>query len=149
MMMLTGFQPTWYNLHAKLKKGKDSDVSGQIQLQFSLHDPSNPAASPEELNARFRALVSSSDDEDEVTPVVTPDAEDKSEDISDEPIEDPTRPGAAETRRKKLRLARLRKKSIAARAYEFSGAKDGVSGIVFVEVGKVLDLPPEKNGREK
>ncbi|EER24689.1 phosphatidylserine decarboxylase, putative [Coccidioides posadasii C735 delta SOWgp] len=139
-------EPKWYNLHSKSKSGKDSDVSGQIQLQFSLFDPSNPSGSPEEISAKFRALVSSCDpEEEEVAPVVSAETDEKSEETSDDTTDDLTKPGVAEKRRRRLRLARLRNKSIAARAYEFSGAKEGVSGIVFMEVGKILDLPPERN----
>lgn len=50
-----------------------------------------------------------------------------------------------EKRRRRLRLANLKRRSLAKRAYEFSGAKDGVSGIVFMEVIRATDLPPEKN----
>ncbi|KMU88292.1 hypothetical protein CIHG_06090 [Coccidioides immitis H538.4] len=143
-------QPKWYNLHSKSKSGKDSDVSGQIQLQFSLFDPSNPSGSPEEISAKFRALVSSCDpEEEEVAPVVSAETDEKSEETSDDTTDDLTKPGVAEKRRRRLRLARLRNKSIAARAYEFSGAKEGVSGIVFMEVGKILDLPPERNGKKR
>ncbi|EEP75333.1 conserved hypothetical protein [Uncinocarpus reesii 1704] len=108
-------EPQWYDLHAKFKKGKDSDVSGQIQLQFSLYDSAQPVR-----RARRHLSPASSplspppdDDYDGSSPGPPPKTDDN--------------------------------KSIAARAYEFSGAKDGVSGIVFLEVGKVLDLPPEAN----
>ncbi|KAI5296789.1 hypothetical protein KEM56_005338 [Ascosphaera pollenicola] len=64
----------------------------------------------------------------------------------------PGHPGASpdaaldpEKRRRRLRLARLKRRSLAKRAYEFSGARDGVSGIVFMEVLRATDLPPEKN----
>ncbi|KAI5288562.1 hypothetical protein KEM54_005112, partial [Ascosphaera aggregata] len=65
----------------------------------------------------------------------------------------PGRPGthpevaldSPEKRRRRLRLASLKRRSIAKRAYEFSGARDGVSGIVFMEIIRATDLPPEKN----
>ncbi|KAI1912776.1 phosphatidylserine decarboxylase [Ophidiomyces ophidiicola] len=136
-------EPQWYDLRAKFKTGKDNDVSGQIQLQFSLYDASDLTASPEDICCKFSALVTSGDDDEEA--IIPASSDDKSDATSDETTDDPARLGSAENRRRKLRLAKLRDKSIAARAYEFSGAKDGVSGIVFLEVGKVLDLPPEKN----
>jgi phosphatidylserine decarboxylase len=53
-----------------------------------------------------------------------------------------------EKRRRRLRLARLRRKSLAARAYQFSGSGTGVQGIVFMEIVRVTDLPPERNGMD-
>lgn len=129
--------------------GKLSDVSGEIQLQFSLYDSLNPSATSEEILQKFKAIVCSSDEEDEEapqTPSGDTDELEKDEETSDE-TDDPSKPEIVEKRRHRLRIARLKRKSIAARAYQFSGAKDGVSGIVFLEVSKVLDLPPEKNGK--
>ncbi|KLJ06130.1 phosphatidylserine decarboxylase [Blastomyces silverae] len=139
-------QPQWYTLHSGRKAGKKrGDVSGEIQMQFTLFDPTNPSAEPPEILQRFKALVSS-DDEDEIVPVISPDTDDlEKEDETTDGTDDPTKPDVVEKRRRKLRLARLKRKSIAARAYEFSGSKDGVSGIVFMEIVKILDLPPERN----
>ncbi|KAK2745327.1 hypothetical protein FQN55_006232 [Onygenales sp. PD_40] len=139
-------QPQWYTLHSRRKAGKKkNDVSGEIQLQFALTDPSNPSSTPEEIFQKFKAIVSS-DDDDEVVPVITRelDEQDKDDETSDE-TDDPTKPEVVEKRRRRLRMARLKRKSMAARAYQFSGSKDGVSGIVFMEISKVLDLPPERN----
>ena len=61
---------------------------------------------------------------------------------SDE-TDDPIKSGGTEKRKKKLRLARLKKKT-KARAYEFSGGTD-VVGIVFLDIVKISDLPPERN----
>jgi phosphatidylserine decarboxylase len=71
---------------------------------------------------------------------------DKDDETSDE-TDDPTKPEVVEKRKRRLRIARLKRKSIAARAYQFSGAGNGVEGIVFMEISKITDLPPEKNGR--
>lgn len=57
-----------------------------------------------------------------------------------------TKPEVAEKRRRRLRLKRLKRRSLAARAYQFSGATNGVQGIVFMEILKITDLPPERNG---
>ncbi|PGH23110.1 phosphatidylserine decarboxylase [Polytolypa hystricis UAMH7299] len=139
--------PRWYTLHSRRKSGKkkDSDISGEIQLQFSLCDPSNPSASPEDIYKKFKSVVCASDDDD-ATIAPTPDTDEmeREEETWDE-TDDPSKPEGAEKRRRRLRLARLKRRSIEARAYEFSGAKDGVSGIVFMEVTKILDLPPERN----
>ncbi|OJD26915.1 phosphatidylserine decarboxylase [Blastomyces percursus] len=139
-------QPQWYTLHSGRKAGKKSgDVSGEIQMQFTLFDPTNPSGEPTEILQKFKTLVSS-DDEDEIIPVTSADTDDiEKEDETTDGTDDPTKPDVVEKRRRKLRLARLKRKSIAARAYEFSGSKDGVSGIVFMEIVKILDLPPERN----
>lgn len=63
---------------------------------------------------------------------------------SDE-TDDPIKSGGTEKRKKKLRLARLRRKT-KARAYEFSGGTD-VVGIVFLDIVKITDLPPERNSK--
>lgn len=69
---------------------------------------------------------------------------DQYEETLDE-ADDPTKPELVEKRRR-LRLRRLKRKSLAARAYQFSGARNGVQGIVFMEIVKITDLPPERNG---
>lgn len=74
------------------------------------------------------------DDEDE--------DDEKSPDVSDE-ADNPLKPEKAEKRKRKLRMKRLKKKA-KARAYEFSGGTN-VVGVVFVEIGKITDLPPERN----
>ena len=71
------------------------------------------------------------------------DDEDEDDDTSDE-TGDVTKLEVVEKRKKKLRLARLRRKT-KARAYEFTGTGD-VIGIVFLEIVKITDLPPERNG---
>lgn len=57
-----------------------------------------------------------------------------------------SKPEIVEKRRRRVRLARLKRKSLAARAYQFSGSSSGVRGIVFMEIVRVRDLPPERNG---
>lgn len=69
----------------------------------------------------------------------------KDEETSDE-TEDQTRP-ESEKKKKKRRLKMLRRKSRAIRAYEFTGKDSDVSGIIFLEIGKITDLPPEKNSK--
>lgn len=138
-------QPKWYTLSSKRKgtKKKDNTVSGEILLQFSLSDSSNPAASPKEIYQKFKIQVSSGDD-DEYFPAHDLDDGDGDEEVSEE-AEDLSKPEVVERRRRRLRLARLKRKSLAARAYQFSGSGTGVQGIVFMEIIKVTDLPPEKN----
>ncbi|EAW09922.1 putative phosphatidylserine decarboxylase Psd2 [Aspergillus clavatus NRRL 1] len=139
--------PKWYTLKSKRKssKKKDSTVSGEILLQFSLIDTLNPTAPSTETYQKFKALVSSGDEDEDLPQIPTNDSDDvdKDEETSDE-TDDLTKPEVVEKRRKRLRLARLKRKSLAARAYQFSGAGN-VQGIVFMEIVKVTDLPPERN----
>lgn len=138
-------QPKWYTLKSKRKGGrKNEDVSGEVQIQFSIVDSANPNAAPAEIYQKFRTTLAA-EDEDELSRLPSNASEDleKDEDTSEE-TDDPSKPEVVETQRKKKRLARLRRKSIAARAYAFGG-KDDILGIVFLEVSKVTDLPPERN----
>ncbi|PWY87517.1 phosphatidylserine decarboxylase [Aspergillus heteromorphus CBS 117.55] len=141
-------QPKWYTLRSKRKptKKKDSMVSGEILLQFTLLDASNPNAPGSETYQKFRNLVSAGDEEDELPqiPSIMLDDADREEETSDE-TDDPLKPEVMEKRKRRLRLKRLKRKSLAARAYQFSGAGNGVQGIVFMEIVKVTDLPPERN----
>lgn len=143
-------QPKWYTLKSKRlsgKKKKESDVSGEIQLQFSIHDPANPNASAEELYGKFKSIIYSGDEDDDLAHATTREVEEmeKDEETSDE-TDDPSKPEVVAKRRRRLRLARLKRRSMAARAYQFSGTGNGVSGIVFIEISKITDLPPERNG---
>lgn len=71
------------------------------------------------------------------------DDEDDQEDNTDEADENKNSDGSAK-KKNRLRLARLKKKA-KKHGYEFSGATD-VAGVLFVEIQKITDLPPEKNG---
>ncbi|CAG7962993.1 unnamed protein product [Penicillium olsonii] len=138
-------EPKWYTLNSKRKSSrkKDSTVSGEILLQFSLADPANPAATPLDIHRKFKKMVYSGDEDDQIPPAAFEDLDpdDETSDEADEVIgSEPV-----EKRRRRLRLARLRRKSLAARAYQFSGSGTGVQGIVFMEIVRVTDLPPEKN----
>ncbi|KAJ5692700.1 Phosphatidylserine decarboxylase-related protein [Penicillium macrosclerotiorum] len=148
-------EPKWYTLKSKRlsnrsnrkkkkKKKKDSNVSGEILLMFSLSDSANPNASASEVYRKFRSLVCAGEEEDQVAYDQLPQAELDEEETSDE-TDDLSKTEVVEKRRRRLRLARLRRKSLAARAYQFSGSGTGVQGIVFIEVVRVTDLPPERN----
>ncbi|KAH6683472.1 phosphatidylserine decarboxylase-like protein [Halenospora varia] len=148
-------EPRWYTLKSKRPGGKkDSNVSGDIQLQFTLFDSSNHSATPAQVMEKFRTLVgveiseagtptrltrngsagSGEGEEDEYF--------DEDEEPSDE-TDDPSKPENVEKRRRKLRLKGLRKKK-QANGYEFNSESE-VVGIVFLEIGKITDLPPERN----
>lgn len=132
-------------------KRKESIVSGEILIQFSLLDTANPHATPIDTYQKFRSIVYAADEEDDAALASASgneqDDNDKDEETSDE-IEDPTKPEVAEKRRRRLRIARLKRKSIAARAYQFSGASNSVQGILFLEINRISNLPPERNGKQ-
>ncbi|KAK6597682.1 phosphatidylserine decarboxylase [Botrytis cinerea] len=147
-------EPAWYPLRSKRPGGKkDSNVSGDVQLQFTLCDVTNPSAGSAQILEKFRTLVGA-ESPGLVTPSrevdsITPGTEMTEDDYFDEGTEpsdetdDPSKPENSEKRKKRLRLKGLRKKK-QLNAYEFSGDSE-VVGIVFLEIGKVTDLPPERN----
>ncbi|KAG0652832.1 Phosphatidylserine decarboxylase alpha chain [Hyphodiscus hymeniophilus] len=155
-------EPKWYPLKSKRPGGKkSSNVTGDVQLQFTLLDSSNPSATPQQIMEKFNALVGVDLSDlgllDASTPTrqtshtsaggeaIGEDEEeycDDEEDPSDE-TDDPTKPEAIEKRKRKLRIKGLRKKKQSS-GYEFTGGSD-VVGIVFLEINKITDLPPERN----
>lgn len=100
---------------------------------------------------KFKSLVCAGEEDDQLAQIPSGDLDeldidrDEDQETSDE-TEGLTKPEIVEKRRRRLRLARLKRKSLAARAYQFSGSGSGVQGIVFVEIVRVTDLPPERNG---
>lgn len=144
------YQPKWYTLESKRRRGKkkESIVSGQILIQFSLVDTANLGANPADTYRKFRSIVCAAEEEDDAAlDSVDQDENDKDEETSDE-TDDPTKPEIVEKRRRRLRIARLKRKSLAARAYQFSGASNGVQGVIFLEINKITNLPPERNSKQ-
>lgn len=152
-------QPKWYTLESRRRtvKKKNHEVSGEILLQFALVDPNNPNASPADILRKFRAAIKAEgadgDGEEDEDDFVAGSGNEQDEpdnsnvaESSDE-TDDAAGSEVREKRRRRLRLRRLKRKSIAARAYEFSGASSGIDGLVFMEISKITDLPPEKNGK--
>lgn len=50
-------EPKWYPLKSKRQGKKSSVVSGEVFLQFSMYDKTNPGSSREEIFDKFSALV--------------------------------------------------------------------------------------------
>ena len=161
--MTDALQPCWYTLQSRRKgaKKKGAKISGEVQLQFSLVDTAEPLASSRQILEKLAAMVTmdledegEEDDEDEnlarldsIDPDdLDEDVDEKSPETSDEP-DDPAKPSKSEKRQRKLRMRRLKKRA-KARAYEFTGGTD-VVGIVFLEIGKITDLPPERNSKHE
>ncbi|KAI9834339.1 MAG: hypothetical protein M1826_004265 [Phylliscum demangeonii] len=145
-------EPCWFALKCKRKT---THISGEVELQFALLDPSNAAARPEQIFAKFQVMAavstSAEDESDELAQLENADGEgdgegdDDVEDVegtSDVP-DDPSKPESVEKKKRRLRLARLKRKR-KARAYNFQGGSD-VVGILFVEILRITDLPPERN----
>ncbi len=147
--------PKWHKLKSKRPGGKkSSNVSGEVLLQFTMYDSTDLTATPAQVMEKFHAITGGEIPES-VTPITprgvpgmtTPGATiedyfEEDEEPSDE-TDDPTKPGNIEKRKRKLRLRGLRKKKQLG-AYEFSGDSE-VVGIVFLEIQKITDLPPERN----
>ncbi|CAD6582059.1 MAG: hypothetical protein ASARMPREDX12_000739 [Alectoria sarmentosa] len=154
-------EPRWYTLESRRKGGKKkgAKISGEVQLQFSVVDTSDPSARPQDVLQKLATLVAispedESDGDEDLSRLDSLDLEDEDEDedeideknpeTSDE-TDDPAKPAKAEKekRRRRLKMKRLKKRA-KARAYEFTGGTD-VVGIVFLEICKITDLPPERN----
>lgn len=124
-------------------------------MQFAMSDPSNPSASPQEILQKFMTMAAISpgldgEEENEFPRTESTDInEDEDDDDNDIETSDETEESGkldvAEKKQKRMRLKKLKRKS-KARAYEFTGGKD-VVGIIFVEICKITDLPPERNSK--
>ena len=150
-------QPKWYKLKSRRPTSKKgSNVSGEVYMQFSLVDSANPSASPEEVRKKYQAYLGAEEEDDELSRVSSnvedhaldddmdgDDFDDDQESVTEN--DSPVKPGATEKKAKKKRLARLRRRSIAARAYNFLGDENDLNGVIFMEVIKATDLPPERN----
>ncbi|CAK4032229.1 Phosphatidylserine decarboxylase proenzyme 3 [Lecanosticta acicola] len=156
-------EPKWFRLESRRsgrKKKKDSNVSGEVMLRFSLTDPLNTAATPTQILQKFAGLVSEpgeDDDNDDEEAMLNRvgsyglDDVDEEEDDEKEPsdeTDDGNRTPAGTTgdkqkdrRRRKLRRLRRKKKLS---SYEF-GAMSDVAGVLFLEINRITDLPPERN----
>lgn len=123
-----------------------------MQIQFSLVDSANPAASPEEISKKFKSVIQAEDEEDieSLSRESTLNEDDEDDDIEsgdDSELESVGgEPGKeTKTKKKKKKLARLRRRATIVRGYEFSGKDSDISGMIFMEIVKATDLPPERN----
>jgi phosphatidylserine decarboxylase len=146
----------WYPLKSRRSGHKKSSyVSGEVQLQFTLYDTSTPGTTPQQVMEKFwsvagiepelltptksgngtngAAMHRDEDEDDEL---------DEEEEPSDE-TEDSSKPETVEKRRRRMRIKGLKKRK-QHQLYAYKGDSD-VMGIVFLEIGKITDLPPEKN----
>ncbi|WPH02357.1 Hypothetical protein R9X50_00522000 [Acrodontium crateriforme] len=153
-------EPAWIRLEGRRsgrRKKKDENVSGEILIAFSLHDPVNPVAAPQQILEKFYGLVAGSpaddDDDDELLSKMPTreldyvsegeyEERDPSDETDDGAREGDTPPDDKQKRRRRQRLKLKRRSKM--KAYEFSGMSD-VAGVLFLEINRITDLPPEKN----
>jgi phosphatidylserine decarboxylase len=144
-------EPQWFPLQSRRSGKKKSVVTGEIQIQFSIVDTSNASATPEQLMQKFMAFAgnSPSPDDEEAEMLLRADSNntdlEDDEESSDEAQDESKKAEKREKRRKKLRLARLKRKAKQMSGYEYSSNGD-VAGVLFLEISRVTDLPPERNG---
>jgi phosphatidylserine decarboxylase len=119
-----------------------------VQLQFSVHDPSNPpspalSSAPSPVVQKLLGVVgaASSPDPGEEDCADSGDALQQSQSHQDGAAE----PATTERRKKRrMRIARIRKKA-KEKGYEFTNGNP-IAGVLFVEIQRITDLPPERNG---
>lgn len=109
----TELEPKWYRLRSKRSGKKNSVVSGEVLLQFTLYDSTNTNATSQEVLEKLKALAGGLDVSESLTPTkilsggsaTADDVEDilDEEEPSDE-ADDATKPDAVEKRKRKLRL---------------------------------------------
>jgi len=139
----------WYPLESRRSGKKKSVVTGEIQIQFSLVDTSNPNASIHEILQKFLAIAgqSPSPDEEESEMLLRADSNNtdaEDDESSDEAADESKKAENREKRRRRLRMAKLKKKATQMSNYEYSSNGD-VAGVLFLEIQRITDLPPERN----
>ncbi|KAM3474139.1 hypothetical protein MY8738_008022 [Beauveria namnaoensis] len=167
-------EPKWYPLRSKRPGKKTSIVSGEVLLQFTLLDTNNPASPHQETMERLQSLIRSVpvasgsqagsasvtpaatttphadplaefvDDDDEEISDYEEDSNDEGEGEAEGEDEDASKPETAEKRRRRLRIRGLKRKNRRA-AYAFTNGDSDVVGIIYLEICRVTDLPPEHN----
>jgi len=141
-------------LESRKSGKKKSVVSGEVLMQFSIFDPINTAATPQQTINKLMGVAAAIavDDEDldedeelkrTESEMQEDEEEDDDEDSSDDKDADSGKRESRKERKKRKRLARLKQRA-KKRAFEFSGTSD-IAGVLFLEIQKITDLPPEKN----
>lgn len=171
----TELEPKWYPLKSKRPGRKTSIVSGEVLLQFSLWDSTNREAPPHQVLEKLARIVhtlgpaesASRASTAATTPTLaaatkkssispsppldrraTQEDDEEDEDAYDDDLtpgdEDPTKPEAIERKRRRLRIRGLKRKK-RQNPYEFTNVDGDVVGIIYLEICKITDLPPESN----
>ncbi|RCI08108.1 hypothetical protein L249_6351 [Ophiocordyceps polyrhachis-furcata BCC 54312] len=147
-------EPRWYRLRSKRPGKKTGVVSGEVQLQFTLFDTTNLNATPRQVFEKFYRLIgdvnigSSRTVTPSATPLLAPTTDYGGQDMDEEDNfteldEEPEGQETAEKRKRRLRIRGLKRRR-RQNLYAFNSVSD-VVGIIFLEICKVTDLPPEHN----
>jgi phosphatidylserine decarboxylase len=117
-------------------------------LQFTLYDPTSTSAASEQILDKLYALLGNGDltpeEEARLSRMDSSELDDDDDQVSE--LEEGATPEQTAKKKRRLRLARLKRKA-KEHGYEFTGGSD-VAGVLFVEIQKITDLPPEKNGKQ-
>ncbi|PHH59007.1 hypothetical protein CDD81_3952 [Ophiocordyceps australis] len=163
----TEHEARWIPLRSKRRGKKSSIVSGEVLLQFTLLDSANPGASPAQVLEKLNSLVAAANigSSRSATPSLTPppltptmgarqssaeeagddyDDDDDLSEFDDDEADDGSKPETAEKRRRRLRIKGLKKRQ-RQNPYAFNNGNSDVVGIIFLEICKITDLPPEHN----
>lgn len=115
-----------------------------------LYDPVHSSATSQQVLQKFHGIAAAAADvDDEGDEIVSRtaskegDSEDDDENETGLESEGPGKDAAADKGSRRARIARLKRKA-KQKAYEFSGSSD-FAGVLFLEIAKVTDLPPERN----
>ena len=131
---------------------KGAQISGEIQLQFSLTDSSDPATPVEQISQKWQLFMGSfirtppSEEENldqqlGEAGIELEDEEDDSSEADESKSDEGSQAGKAmPIKGKKDKVKKNPKQT----AYEFSHGTD-VVGVVYLEVSKITDLPPLHN----
>ncbi|KAL7275718.1 phosphatidylserine decarboxylase [Rhizina undulata] len=139
-------EPRWFPLKSSRKK---ATISGEIQLHLSLYDSTNENATQEQISQKWQAWLSffatvtspapSGDDEDPLS------REDSPSDDEDDESPGPDDMGSIRSGRTLKKGEKKKKgKDKKSQPYELYGGSD-VVGVIFLEVSRITDLPPERN----
>jgi len=131
---------------------KGAQISGEIQLQFSLADSSDPIAPAEQISQKWQLFMGSfigtppSEEENldrqlGEAGLELEDEEDDSSEADESKSDEGSQGGKAAPIKEKKEKVKTKLKQT---AYEFSHGTD-VVGVVYLEVSKITDLPPEHN----
>ncbi|KAG5940116.1 hypothetical protein E4U60_000587 [Claviceps pazoutovae] len=160
----TEVEPCWFPLKSKRRGKKNGVVSGEVLLQFTLFDTTNIGAPARDVLDKFWTLIGTiPGTTPTTTPLLAPSAsqavssgpsqqeehgyeedDDELSEFDEEESEDPSKPEAAEKRRRRLRIRGLKKRR-RENPYAFNNGYSDVVGIIFLEIVRITDLPPESN----
>lgn len=145
-------QPKWYKLQSKRSGKKNGSISGEVYLEFSITDPNNSTATPEQILQKFYGIIAQEPvhEDDESFDLARVETGDMDDDVEDNDHPSPTKEPkdskdleALDKEKRNKKLASLKRRT-KLRSYQFNGIS-AVAGVLFLEICNITDLPPEKN----